>query len=101
MQPVGRVAAQVVIRIGKERKKMPLNTPWSQKDSTRPIYDSTGRVVSFTVHAPRIVEAMNLAESIASFNEDGSEVDGEIGHEQAVQKLVEWIERAKAIVRVP
>lgn len=40
-------------------------TPWSQDDSTRPIRDAAGRAVSFTENAPRIIAAVNNADSAA------------------------------------
>jgi len=44
--------------------------PWSQEDTTRPIFDVNGLVVSFTAHAPRIVAAMNLVNEIAQSDDD-------------------------------
>lgn len=71
--------------------------PWRQKDATRPIYDACGKVVSFTIQAPRIVAAMNLINEIATFNADGQACDGEISYDQATEILTKWIEAAKGI----
>ncbi len=39
--------------------------PWTQKDNLSPIYDAAGDLVSFTEQGPKIVAAVNAAESAA------------------------------------
>lgn len=39
-------------------------TPWTQKDSTRPVYDANGSVVSFPENAPFIVSRVNAHEAL-------------------------------------
>jgi hypothetical protein len=95
MPRIGVIARRVVDEIASRR---PLVFPL-KGEANRPIRDAEGKLVSIVEFAPTFLSAVNLAHDIASFNQDGTDVDGEIGHEQAVGKLVEWIERAKSIVR--
>lgn len=41
--------------------QLALSAPWTQKTELSPIYDTAGRLVSFTQHAPQIVRAVNFS----------------------------------------
>lgn len=42
--------------------------PLTQSDSTRPVYDAAGKIVSFTQHSEMIVRALNLVHELANSN---------------------------------
>lgn len=72
----------------------PIALPWTQANSTRPIYDCHGKVVSFTERAPQILAAMNLVWEMGAWDGDGDDCT-------VVSLAWKWVRSARDIVGRP
>lgn len=61
-----------------------LKLPLTQSDTTRPVYDSNGALVSFTENAQTVVKALNFVWALAEMDCGKMIVEGNASHALAM-----------------